>query len=84
MKNQYQISVRRGANIFGGGEAIATIKRRVYCEQVGNFNRLACRYRGRTFLVYSESGDVGDPFRVDESYATSLFIRSEKPCEWNL
>ena len=84
MKKKYQINVRSGVNSFAPGETLETITRKVYCDTVGNFNRLACRYRGKTFLVYSEAGDIGDPFRADESYTTSLFILSEKPCKWNL
>ena len=63
---------------------MGTILRRVYVDQVGNFNRCACRYKGRTFLVQSDAGDLGDPFRADESYATSLFIDAGKPCAWSL
>jgi hypothetical protein len=83
MKKQ-TIAVRIGASLFGGGQTIETISRKVYCDTLGNFNRLACRYKGKTYLVKSEAGDLGDPFRADESYATSLFIQSEKPCAWNL
>jgi hypothetical protein len=84
MKKTYQIDVRLGANLFGGGETVEKIVRKIYGDAVGNFNRFACRYKGRTFLVHSEAGDLGDPFRADESYQKSLFIQADKPCLWNL
>lgn len=65
-------------------EVICVISRKVYCDQVGNFNRFACRYNGQTFLVHSDEGDIGDPFRADESYLKSLFIEMDSPCKWNL
>jgi hypothetical protein len=83
MKKQ-TIAVRIGASVFGGGQTIETITRKVYCDTLGNFNRLACRYKGKTYLVQSEAGDLGDPFRANESYLSALFIQSEKPCAWNI
>lgn len=81
---KHKISVRTGPHSFAPGETVETITRKIYCDSVGNFNRLACRYKGRTFLVHSEAGDIGDPFRADESYLSSLFILAEKPCAWKL
>lgn len=83
MKKQ-KISVRVGANIYGGGKEIETIVRKIYVDVVGNFNRVACRYKGRTYLVHSEAGDIGDPFRANDSYLNRLFIISDKPCQWHL
>ncbi len=60
------------------------IMRKLYVDQVGNFNRVACRYAGKTYIVKSESGDLGDPFRADNSYLEKLYIETSKPCEWNL
>ncbi len=60
------------------------IRRKLHVDQVGNFNRIACRYRKQTFLVHSELGDLGDPFRANQSYLDSLYIESDQPCAWNL
>ena len=60
------------------------IERVLYMDSVGNFNRIACRYKKRTHLVHSEAGDLGDPFRMDESYFNSLYIYTDQPCQWNL
>lgn len=66
------------------GQTVQTIKRKLYAEQIGNFNPLFCRFAGKTYLVKSDEGDLSDPFRRDESYKASLFIETEKPCQWHL
>ena len=78
MNKQQKIQVRLN------GVEVGTIKRKVYVDSLGNFNRFACRYNGRTFIVQSEHGDIGDPFRAEESYLTTLYIEVNKPCQWNL
>lgn len=60
------------------------IRRKIYSDTVGNFNRLACRYNGKTYLVNSDAGDVCDPFRASDNMLSALFINIEKPCNWNL
>ena len=87
---QHVIQVRRYARpngyFFGDSPegVVETIHRKLYVDQLGNFNRIACRYKGQTFLVNSDAGDIGDPFRADDSYAESLFIDAGQPCAWNL
>ena len=61
-----------------------TIRRKLYVDQVGNFNRIACRFVKKTYIVHSEAGDLGDPFRADTTYLNRLYINSWEPCEWNL
>ena len=77
MKKQ-SIEVRRPRNETG------TIVRKLYVDQVGNFNRVACRYAGKTYIVHSEVGDLGDPFRADASYLNRLYINTWEPCQWNI
>lgn len=55
------------------------IKRQLYVDQVGNFNRVTCRYAKKIYLVHSEEGDLGDPFRVEKKYFESLFINTWQP-----
>ncbi len=81
---KYTISVRNygGKSIYEGQfSEIEKVNRRVYCDAVGNFNRLACRYKGKTYLVNSDDGDPGDPFRGTDK---NLFINTDCPCQWNL
>ena len=72
------IEVRRN------GKPVERVQRKLYVDQVGNFNRVACRYYGLTYLVQSEAGDIGDPFRADASYLKTLYIEATKPCEWKI
>ena len=60
------------------------IHRTLIAPQMGNFNPLFCRYKGKTYLVKSLDGDLSDPFRREEEYARSLYINTDKPCEFNL
>jgi hypothetical protein len=52
-----------------------TIQRVPWGEAIGNFNPIFCRYKGERTLVHSEEGDISDPFRREESYLKTLFIR---------
>lgn len=52
-----------------------TIQRKPWCVACGNFNPMFCRYGGIEHLVHSDAGDLSDPFRRDESYLKTLFIR---------
>ena len=51
-----------------------TIKRKLWAEQIGNFNPIFCRYKGKRTLVHSDEGDISDPFRRDETYTKTLYI----------
>ena len=86
MNKPQTIEVRRGTTdeYKGPYEVVKTIKRKVYVDQVGNFNRFACRFNRRTYCVNSDAGDIGDPFRADESYLKTLYIDISRPCGWNL
>jgi hypothetical protein len=53
---------------------VETITRKPWLEAIGNFNPMFCRYNGKRTLVHSESGDISDPFRRDETYLQKLFI----------
>jgi len=64
----------KGQNYGTPGELIKVIKRKVWLEAIGNFNPMFCRYNYKRTLVRSEEGDISDPFRVRESYLSSLYI----------
>lgn len=72
--NKYAIQVRQ-YKADGTFDVIDTISRKLWAEQIGNFNPLFCRYKGKRSLVESDAGDVSDPFRREESYANSFFIQ---------
>ena len=77
MKKRYQIAIRAAGEHGRYGEpgpVLATIRRVIRAEQIGNFNPLFCTYKGRRELVYSLEGDVSDPFRREESYADTFYI----------
>lgn len=59
----------------GSFTLVETISRKPWAEQIGNFNPLFCRYKGKRCLIESDEGDVSDPFRREESYANSFFIQ---------
>jgi hypothetical protein len=59
---------------FGKFDVVETVKLTLRAEQIGNFNPLFCKYKGKRMLVHSDEGDLSDPFRREESYAKSLFI----------
>ncbi len=56
-------------------EVVETIQRKLRAEQIGNFNPLLCTYKGKRTLVHSDEGDISDPFRRQESYLQTLFIK---------
>lgn len=60
---------------YGRFESVAVIKRVVWSEVMGNFCPFFCRYKRERRLVHSDEGDLSDPFRSDESYLKSLFIK---------
>lgn len=79
MKQKHVIQVRRyapGENHHSTDkfELAETIKRMLWAEQIGNFNPLFCRYKGKRMLVHSDAGDLSDPFRRTPEYAKTLFI----------
>lgn len=88
IKKKHRINLRwYGGNSHHTSLPIRTggdIDRVLNVDQVGNFARVACRYNGKTYLVNSEAGDIGDPFRADESYLDTLFIDVDGPCQWQL
>lgn len=59
----------------GGFEVIETISRKPWCESIGNFNPMFCRYKGKRTLVHSDEGDLSDPFRREDGYLKCLFIK---------
>jgi hypothetical protein len=59
---------------FGQYDMVETISRKCWAEQIGNFNPIFCRYKGKRTLVHSDAGDLSDPFRRDETYKETLFI----------
>jgi hypothetical protein len=63
---------------------LATVNRKLYAIQIGNFCPVFCRYQGKTYQVQSKHGDLSDPFRADETYLETLYIDKGKPCQWNL
>jgi hypothetical protein len=73
-KQRYTIQVRQ-YHTDGTFTLTATIQRKPWAEQIGNFNPLFCRYQGRRCLIESDEGDVSDPFRREESYANSFYIQ---------
>lgn len=54
---------------------VGTVKRVLRGEMIGNFNPVFCTYKGKKMLVQSEEGDLSDPFRRDEAYLQTLFIK---------
>jgi hypothetical protein len=54
---------------------IETIERVLRAESIGNFNPIFCTYKGKRTLVHSDAGDLSDPFRADESYLETLYIK---------
>jgi len=64
--------------------AIETVRRKLYFQPIGNFYPAFCRYKGKTYQVQSQAGDLSDPFRAQECYLETLYIDIAKPCQWNL
>ncbi len=50
------------------------IKRKLWAEQIGNFNPLFCTFNKKRNLVKSDDGDLSDPFRREQNYVNSLYI----------
>lgn len=78
-RKRYTIQVRRypqGTNHHSSDtfELVETVERATWNEQIGNFNPIFCRYKGKRTLVHSDEGDLSDPFRRTENYAKSFFI----------
>ena len=72
---KYKIEVREKGEKYGEpGKLIETIKRKLYAEQIGNFNPIFCRYKNTKYLVQSMEGDLSDPFRRTPEYLNTLFI----------
>lgn len=76
---KYRIQVRKygeGLNHHRSNEyqVIETIYRKPWAEQIGNFNPFFVRYKGKRTLLFSDAGDLSDPFRRTEQYANSFFI----------
>jgi hypothetical protein len=72
---KYKIEVRLKGKRYGEpGELIEIIQRAPWCEAIGNFNPMFCRYKGKRELVQSLAGDISDPFRRDETYLKTLYI----------
>lgn len=70
-----KIEVRRkGVRFREPGELIEIIFRKPWCEAIGNFNPMFCRYHGKREQVQSKSGDLSDPFRRTRDYLDSLYI----------
>ncbi len=68
-------SIGRITGDYGKFEVVETIQRKLRAEQIGNFNPLFCTYKGKRTLVHSDEGDISDPFRRQESYLQTLFIK---------
>lgn len=58
-------------------QVIGIIYRVMWAEAIGNFNPMFCRYKNKRHQVFSNEGDLSDPFRRDESYLKTLFIEQE-------
>lgn len=54
---------------------IETIKRVLTFVVLGNWNPAYCVYKREKYQVHSVHGDMSDPFRRDESYLDSLYIK---------
>lgn len=79
-EKKYKIEVRK----YKGGtthysmkpiyDVIEVIERKIWAEQIGNFNPIFAEYKGKRTLIHSDSGDLSDPFRREEGYSENLFI----------
>ena len=70
-----KIEVRRkGVRFREPGELIEIIFRKPWCEAIGNFNPMFCRYHGKRELVSSKDGDLSDSFRRTVEYLKTLYI----------
>jgi hypothetical protein len=73
--DKYRIEVRNKQT----GKIIEVITRKLYAEQIGNYNPIFCRYKNNSRnLVKSDEGDLSDPFRRNDKYLNSLYIELTK------
>ena len=70
MRKKFEIEVRQK----GSKVVLATIKRKLQFEAIGNFCPAFCMYLKKQYLVKSEKEDLSDPFRANDSYLKTLFI----------
>lgn len=71
MKEKHSIQVRNG-----DGSIVETIQRVVWCEPIGNYAPVFCRYKGKRQLVESDELHLDDPLRCDKAdHIGKLFIR---------
>ncbi len=88
MRKKHKIEVRKytkdSVPVYANGtvtfetsfEVVETIERTTRSEVIGNFCPVFCSYNGdNRCLVQSDKGDLSDPFRADETYAESLYIK---------
>lgn len=79
-RKRYKIEVRRypdGKSHYHANqpyEVVETLHRMVRSRQCGNFSPVFCTYKRREYMVFSDLGDLSDPFRSSESYMSQLFI----------
>jgi len=78
MNSKHTIQVREKGEYGDPGKVIATIKRVLIAEQIGNFNPIFCQYKGKKCLVNSLAGDLSDPFRRNENYLKTLYLEEDK------
>lgn len=85
MQNKkHKIEVRRKETIEDVFNRVAGIEkassihpiiyRKLFAENLGNFNFINCRYKNKKYTVKSDKGDLADPFRREENYLNNLFI----------
>jgi hypothetical protein len=75
INKKLQIEVREKGTSYGvPGRIVEVISRKPWLEEIGNFNPMFCRYKGKRTLVQSLAGDLSDPFRREENYKETLFI----------
>jgi hypothetical protein len=84
MKKPINVRDYKGDTFNPAPETVETVARTLYPQQIGNFCPVFCRYKGRTYQVQSEAGDLSDPFRADGSYLETLYIDLARPCQWSL
>ena len=82
MSKKYTIQVRKvdaGFSLYDSSApftVVESVQRAIRSEAIGNFNPCFCSYKeDRRCLVHSEQGDMSDPFRREDSYLTTLYIR---------
>jgi hypothetical protein len=76
--------MKKSIQIRAGGKVVSKANRKLYFQQIGNFNPAFCHFENKTYQIKSDAGDFSDPFRREENYLETLFIELEKPCQWKL